>query len=128
MPKPKLNRPTDSELAILRVLWHRGPSSVREVYEALGEQSGYTTVLKFMQIMTEKGLLIRNGSGRNHTYRTKESADKTQRHLIRDLLERAFGGSGKTLMMQALSVTKSSAQDLAEIRTLVEEMERKANQ
>jgi predicted transcriptional regulator len=126
MPKPKLNRPTDSELAILRALWKQGPSSVREVYEALGRESGYTTVLKFMQIMTDKGLLLRSGTARGHIYRPKEAPETTQRHLVRDLLDRAFGGSAKTLVMQALSTTKASAEDLAEIRKLIEQMEKKA--
>lgn len=125
MPKPKLNRPTDAELAILRALWKLGPSSVREVHEEMGQQSGYTTVLKFMQIMTEKGLLIRSGSARGHVYQPKDAPEKTQRHLVRDLLDRAFGGSAKTLVMQALSTTKASPEDLAKIQKLIEEMEKK---
>jgi predicted transcriptional regulator len=125
MPRPKLNRPTDSELAILRALWKRGPSTVRQVFEDLGEKSGYTTILKFMQIMTEKGLLERDEVGRTHVYRPKQSAEKTRRGLIHDLLERGFGGSAKELVLHALSAKPASREELAEIRKLISEMEKK---
>lgn len=125
MPKPSLSRPTDAELAILNVLWHRGPSTVRTVYEELAKSrpTGYTTVLKFMQIMTEKGLLVRDDSQRTHVYRAKKSEADTQRHLIKDLLERAFGGSARKLIMQALSTKKATPEELEEIRRFIDTME-----
>src|SRR5258708_5446957 len=127
MAKLKLKRPTDAEMAILRVLWNRGPSTVREIFEEMGGLGGYTTVLKFLQIMHAKGLVSREEAGRSHIYSAKEPAEKTQKHLTRDLLERVFGGSSKTLVMQALSVKKASPEDLAEIRQLIEKMERSGN-
>ena len=126
MPKRNLPRPTDAELAILRVLWERGPSTVREVQEALHEQrgTGYTTALKLLQIMTEKGLVRRNDSQRTHVYEAAASRDQTQRQLVTDLLERAFGGSAEQLVLQALSAKKSSREELAQIRELLDELER----
>src|SRR5436309_2231930 len=96
-------KPTDSELAILRVLWERGPSTVRQVHDQLNRhrRTGYTTVLKLMQIMTDKGLVMRDETERSHVYRAKTGEQQTQRHLIRDLLNRAFDGSAKKLVMQA---------------------------
>ena len=117
-------RPTDAELAILRVLWQRGPSTVRQVQDELNrtQPTGYTTVLKFLQIMTEKGLVDRDQSQRMHIYRTRIAEDKTQRQLVRDLLDRAFGGSAQKLIMQALSAKKASPKELAEIRALLDEI------
>ena len=126
MPKPELPRPTDAELAILRVLWQRGPSTVRQVLEATGEETGYTTILKFLQIMTEKGLVTRDESARTHVYQASLPETTTQRQLISDLLERAFSGSAAKLVLQALSTKKASAQELKEIRKLLDEMERKS--
>ncbi|WNG29423.1 BlaI/MecI/CopY family transcriptional regulator [Cystobacter fuscus] len=126
MSEPKLPRPTDAELAILQVLWERGPSTVREVHEALNKgdaSTGYTTVLKLMQIMTEKGLVERDESQRAHVYRTRASQQKTQRQLVTDLLNRAFGGSPARLAMQALSTKKASAEELAELRQLLDTLE-----
>ncbi|HEX8537197.1 MAG TPA: BlaI/MecI/CopY family transcriptional regulator [Cystobacter sp.] len=126
MSEPKLPRPTDAELAILQVMWERGPCTVREVHEALnkGEAgTGYTTVLKLMQIMTEKGLVERDESQRAHVYRTRASQQKTQRQLVTDLLNRAFGGSPARLAMQALSTKKASAEELAELRQLLDTLE-----
>lgn len=123
MPKPTLPRPTDAELSILGVLWQRGPSTVRQVQEELGEDTGYTTVLKFMQIMTEKGLVTRDESERTHIYQARLSEEETQRQLISDLLERAFSGSAKKLVMQALSTKRASAAELAEIRKLLDQLE-----
>ena len=123
MPKPILPRPTDSELSLLRVLWQRGPSTVRQVQEELGEDTGYTTVLKFMQIMTEKGLVTRDESDRTHVYQARLSEEETQRQLISDLLERAFSGSAKKLVMQALSTKRASAAELAEIRKMLDQLE-----
>ncbi|PYI82993.1 MAG: transcriptional regulator [Verrucomicrobia bacterium] len=125
MPKPKLPRPTDAELSILRVLWQRGPSTVRQVQEELGADTGYTTVLKFFQIMTEKGLVTRNDSQRTHIYQARLSEEETQRQLVAHLLDRAFRGSAKKLVLQALSAKKASAAELDEIRKLLDEMSTK---
>jgi BlaI family transcriptional regulator, penicillinase repressor len=125
MPRPKLPRPTDAELAILRVLWRLGPSTVRRVQESMGGETGYTTVLKFLQIMTEKGLVRRDESERTHVYEASVPEEQTQRQLVKDLLDKAFNGSAKALVLQALSAKKASATDLAEIRRLLDEMERK---
>jgi BlaI family transcriptional regulator, penicillinase repressor len=116
-------RPTDAELAILRVLWERGPSTVREVHDALSssQETGYTTVLKLLQIMTDKGLVVRDESQRAHVYASSESEQRTQRRLIGDLMDRAFGGSPSKLVMQALSATKASADELTAIRRLLDE-------
>jgi predicted transcriptional regulator len=121
-------RPTDSELAILRVLWERGPSTVREVHDELNraQDSGYTTVLKMLQIMTEKGLVVRDESNRAHVYSSHLSEQKTQRQLLGDLIERAFGGSPAKLVMQALSAKKASAEDLSAIRSVLDQMEEEA--
>ena len=118
-------RPTDAELAILKVLWRRGPSTVREVFETLGESktTGYTTVLKTMQIMSEKGLVVRDESERAHRYEPAAPEDETQRRLVGDLLRRAFDGSAKKLVMQALSAERASAEELEEIRHLLDELE-----
>jgi predicted transcriptional regulator len=120
---PGTPRPTDAELAILRVLWERGPSTVRQVHEALrtGErQTAYTTALKLLQIMTEKGLVRRDETDRTHIYQARLSEEQTQRQLVRDLLERAFGGSSTKLVMQALNAKRATPEELAEIRTLIE--------
>jgi len=114
-------KPTDAELDILAVLWERGPSTVRQVAEALGRENAYTTVLKLMQIMTEKRLVQRRESGRLHIYTPSASRDQMQRHLVRDLLERAFGGSSAQLVMRALSASKASPEELAEIRKLLDQ-------
>ena len=119
-------KPTDAELDILRVLWDRGPSTVRDVHDALGERRGvgYTTVLKLMQIMAEKGLVLRDESSRSHVYRAKERPEATQRRLVRDLLARAFGGSTERLVLQALAAKKATPAEIAEIRRLLDDMER----
>ena len=118
-------RPTDAELSILRVLWERGPSTVREVHDVLSrtQASGYTTILKLMQIMTEKGLVVRDESERAHVYEARHSEQRTQRQIIADLVERAFGGSSAKLVMQALSGRKASAAELSEIRELLDRLE-----
>jgi predicted transcriptional regulator len=123
--KDGLPRPTDAELAILRVLWRTGPATVRQVQEELNtnQSTGYTTVLKFMQIMTEKGLVERDESQRTHVYQATLPEEETQRQLVNDLLERAFGGSAQQLVLQALSVKKASRQELSEIRQLLNEIE-----
>lgn len=118
-------RPTDAELAILSVLWERGPSTVREVHDALSatHDSGYTTVLKLMQIMTDKGLVTRDESQRAHVYSAREGEQKTQRQLLGDLIDRAFGGSPAKLVMQALSASRASTEELHAIRQLLDQME-----
>ena len=120
-------RPTDAELAILNVLWEHGPSTVREVHESLSrtQDSGYTTILKLMQIMTDKGLVVRDESQRAHVYTASASAQKTQRQLLGDLIDRAFGGSPAKLVMQALSTTKASTEELSAIRHMLDQMEGK---
>jgi BlaI family transcriptional regulator, penicillinase repressor len=120
-----LPRPTDAELDILRVLWERGPATVREVQEALDElerrrPAGYTTVLKQLQIMTEKGLVERDESGRAHVYRASLAREATETQLVGDLLDRAFGGSASRLVMRALASTPASEEEIREIRRLLE--------
>ena len=125
MPKPSLPKPTEGELAILRVLWRRGHSTVREVLDDFNQaqETGYTTVLKMMQIMTEKGLLDRDDRDRTHVYKPRIAEEETQRQLLGDLLDRAFNGSAKKLVMQALSSRKASRTELAEIRQLLSDIE-----
>jgi predicted transcriptional regulator len=115
-------RPTDAELAILRVLWERGPSTVRQVHEQLARdrQAAYTTALKLLQIMTEKGLVERDERERTHIYKAKLSEEQTQRQLVRDLLDRAFGGSAGKLVMQALATRRASPDELREIRRVLD--------
>jgi len=118
-------RPTEAELAILRVLWQLGSSSVRDMHRTLNEAkpTGYTTVLKMIQIMTEKGLVERDETVRPQIYRPRYSQEHTQRQLLRDLLQRAFGGSVRTLVMQALSTKKSSPEQLEAIEKLLDGFE-----
>ncbi|MDB6021054.1 MAG: hypothetical protein JWQ04_911, partial [Pedosphaera sp.] len=125
MKKTTLPKPTDSELAILRVLWRLGPATVRAVHDELNrsQETGYTTVLKLLQIMTEKGLVKRDEKERSHIYQPTCSEERVQRQLVGHLLERAFGGSAQKLVLQALAAKKSSPDELAEIRRLLDEME-----
>lgn len=125
MPRRPSSRPTDTELAILRVLWSKGPCTVREVHAQLGgdEAAGYTTVLKLMQIMTEKGLVLRDESSRAHVYEAALSQDHTQRHLVGDLLDRAFSGSTSQLVLQALASRPASHEELEEIRRIIDQVE-----
>jgi predicted transcriptional regulator len=118
--KPLRRKPTDAELGILRVLWTRGPSTVRQIAEVLGREAGYTTVLKLLQIMTEKGLVVRDESARTHIYASAYTEDQTQRQLVTDLLDRAFEGSAAKLVLQALSSTRTSPEELAEIKKLLD--------
>ena len=122
MNRPPAPRPTDAELAILRILWDRGPSTVRQVHEILGRdrQAAYTTALKLLQIMTEKGLVERDERDRTHIYRARLSEETTQRQLVRDLLDRAFGGSSTKLVMQALATKRASAEELRDIRQAID--------
>ena len=118
--KNRPRKPTDGELAILRVLWTRGPSTVRHVTEALERETGYTTVLKLLQIMTEKGLVRRDETARTHVYQAAASEAQTQRTLVSDLLDRAFGGSAAKLVLQALATRKASSEELVEIKRLID--------
>jgi BlaI family transcriptional regulator, penicillinase repressor len=120
-----LPRPTDAELAILRVLWRRGPSTVKDVHEELDRRSptGYTTTLKQLQIMTEKGLVTRDDAQRAHLYTARLAEEQTQSQLVGDLLDRAFAGSASRLVQRALSSRPASAEELAEIRQLLDELE-----
>jgi len=127
MPTSGPPRPTDAELGILRVLWQRGPSTVREVQEALNQDkpTGYTTVLKMLQIMTEKGLVRRNEQQRAHVYEAELAQHQTQRQLVSDLLNRVFDGSASNLLMHALNSKKGTSQEeLAQIRDILDEFER----
>jgi predicted transcriptional regulator len=120
-------RPTDAELSILRIFWQHGPGSVREVLNRYNqerkEEAGYTTILKMLQIMTDKGLVERDDSQRPQIYRTRLSEEQTQRQLISDLLNRAFEGSAKKLVMQALASKEVSEKELTEIEKLLDKME-----
>ena len=115
--------PTDAEIAILSVLWRQGASTVREVHDALGKDSGYTTTLKLMQLMFEKGLVVRNERYRSHLYEARVPKEQTQRQIAGDLLKRAFEGSAKSLVLGALAAQPASDKDLAEIRSLLDELE-----
>jgi len=125
MPQHSVPRPTDSELAILRVLWERGPSTVKQLNRVMGEEKeiGYTTTLKFIQIMTEKGLVVRDESDWPHVYQAAFTEERTQKQLVRDLLQKAFAGSTGKLVLRALSAKKVSAEERAEIQKLLDELE-----
>ncbi len=126
MPKLKLPRPTDGELEILQVLWERGPSTVRDVHDVLSKTKpmGYTTVLKLMQIMAEKGLVRRNEDQRAHVYQARVPRQETQRRMVGEMLDRVFSGSATQLVMQALATKRASADELAQIRQMLDEFER----
>ena len=125
MTTPRNKRPTDAELEILRVLWARGPSTVRDVFRVLAARRdiGYTTALKFMQIMTDKGLLRRDESVRPQVYKVVRSEGHTQRQLLRHLLDRAFSGSPGNLVLQALSAKRTTAEERRQIRELLDQLE-----
>lgn len=120
-------RPTDAELAILRVLWAKGAATVREILDAINEDRipplVYTTVLTFLQIMTDKGLVLRDTQGKTHVYRAAVAAEKTQRHLVKDVLERVFSGSVSQLVMHALGSRKISADEVREIKAMLNEID-----
>lgn len=120
-----LPKPTDAELAILQVLWDRGPATVRQIQDLLHAErgTGYTTTLKLMQIMLEKGLLRRDDTNRSHVYEATVSRRKTQRRIVGELLEQVFDGSARQLVLQALSAKKASPAELAEIRSLIDRLE-----
>jgi BlaI family transcriptional regulator, penicillinase repressor len=121
-------KPTSTELEILRVLWERGPSTVREVHDVLSQSkpTGYTTVLKLLQIMATKGMVIRNEEARAHVYEARQPAESTKRQLVGDLVQRAFAGSASQLMMHALAGNKASREEIDEIRRMLDEYERGA--
>jgi len=121
----KTPRPTDSELEILQVLWANGPSSVRFVYEQISKQRdvGYTTVLKLMQIMAEKGLAGRDTSRRTHIYQARIAEEETQQNLLRRFMDTTFRGSASKLVLQALGNAKTSPEELDEIKALIQRME-----
>lgn len=125
MKKSRLPKPTEAELSILRVLWQRGPSTVREVWAEAdrAQRTGYTTVLKIMQIMAEKGLVKRDETERSHVYEPVLSEAQTLRQVLGHLLERVFSGSAHKLVMHALASKKASRAELAEIRKLLDEIE-----
>jgi predicted transcriptional regulator len=124
----ELPRPTDAELEILTVLWSIGPATVREVHDVISRRrtAQYSTVLKFMQIMAEKGLVRRDEKQRAHIYEAARPREWTQRQLARDLLDRGFSGSAKALLIGALSARKATKQELAELRKLLDEHSREA--
>jgi BlaI family transcriptional regulator, penicillinase repressor len=117
-----LPKPTEGELELLRVLWTTGPATVRELHDALSHERplGYTTVLKLLQIMTEKGLVQRTEAGRAHVYRPTVSQQETQSQLLRDLSQRLFSGSAAQLAMHALAMEPASSDELKEIRKLID--------
>lgn len=125
MTRRRTSRLTDKELAILGILWKQGPSTVRQINEAMNKNvtTGYTTTLKLMQIMIEKGILLRDDSRFKHVYKPALSEERTQKQLLGDLIEKAFSGSAEKLVMRALSAKKISAEELASIRKMLDEFE-----
>ncbi len=124
MSQSPLPRPTDAELEILQILWKHGPSTVRDVRAKISEQRevGYTTVLKLLQIMAEKGLVTRNTADRSHVFKAKLRQEQTQRQLVTDLISRAFGGAADELIMQAIMAKKIRKSELSAIRNLLNAM------
>ena len=120
MPSPHRPLPTAAELDILAVLWRLGPATVREVHEELGKDNGYTTTLKQMQLMTEKGLLTRSERFRSHVYQASVPKEETQQEIVGDLLKRAFSGSARSLVLGALAAQPASPDELAEIRGMLD--------
>ena len=127
MKSKSIPRPTETELEILRVLWRHGPSTVRQVYKVLSRERetevGYSTALKMLQVMTQKGLVERDITERPQIYHARLPQEQTQRQLVNDLLERAFGGSPRQLVMHALSAEETSDEELARIEQLLDEFE-----
>jgi predicted transcriptional regulator len=122
MAPVKALKPTDAELGILNVLWRHGASTVKKVHEVLGEETGYTTTLKLLQNMTEKGLVVRDESQRAHVYQARYSETDTQRQLLTGLLNKAFSGSTSQLVVQALESKRATPKELAEIKRLIERL------
>ena len=127
MNKRNIPKPTDAELSILRVLWDKGPSTVREVCDVLNttKTTRYTTALKFLQILFEKGLVTRDESQKTHIYTAAFSQGETQRQLVEDLLQKAFNGSAEQLVLQAIGTKRASEEDMTEIRNLIRKVEKK---
>ena len=125
MPRPGSTQPTEVELQILRVLWERGPSTVRQVHNALGaaKDTNYSTTVKMLSVMLDKGLVKRDETVRPLLYRPVRSQQTTQRNMLRDLVQRAYGGSAGSLVLQALSTQRATPEELAEIRLLLDELE-----
>lgn len=123
-PSDRTRQPTNAELEILQLLWRHGPSTVRQVHEALGAERhvGYTTVLKLLQIMTDKGLVTRDETARSHVYQAAISEEMTKRRLVSDLLDRAFEGSAMGLVMQALAARPATPEELRRMRALLDQM------
>ena len=121
----KSQKPTTSEIEILSVLWENGPMTVREVHSELAHHRdvGYTTILKLMQIMTEKGLVVRDESKRSHVYRPRQKAETTQKNIVKDLISRVFSGSTEKLVMRALSTKQTTPDQIAQIRKMLDELE-----
>jgi len=119
----ELPLPTDAELDILNALWRLGPATVREVHKALGKDSGYTTTLKQMQLMTDKGLLKRSERFRSHVYEAAEPKEQTQKQIAGDLLKRVFDGSATSMLLGALSAQRASDTELKEIRSMLDQFE-----
>ena len=128
MSRPKRSAtaplPTDAELDILATLWRMGPSTVRDVHESLGKDNSYTTTLKQMQLMTEKGLLIRSERFRSHVYEAGIAKEQTQLQIAGDVLRRAFDGSASSLVLGALNAKPASDEELAEIRQMLDRFEK----
>ncbi|RKY09707.1 MAG: BlaI/MecI/CopY family transcriptional regulator [Planctomycetota bacterium] len=126
MSRTKVNGPTEKELEILKVLWSKGPSTVRQINDEINKQykTGYTTTLKLMQIMLEKGLLLRDDSVFKHIYRPAISAENTENQIVGDMLEKVFSGSAERLVMRALSAKGVTAKELKKIRQLLDKMEK----
>jgi predicted transcriptional regulator len=122
MANIKVLKPTDAELGILNVLWRHGASTVKKVHEVMGEETGYTTTLKLLQNMTEKGLVIRNESQRAHVYQARYAETDTQRQLLTAFLNKAFSGSTSQLVMQALASKRATPEELLEIKKLIEQL------
>ncbi|MBS11438.1 MAG: transcriptional regulator [Gemmatimonadetes bacterium] len=125
MRRPRSAKPTDAELSILKVLWRKGPSTVRVVQEAMSEQrkTGYTTALKLLQIMTDKGLVDRDESTRAHVYRPRSSETETQQQMVGDLIDRVFGGSVAKLVLHSLSSQQARPEDMCQIREMLANLE-----
>lgn len=125
MARPRSSHPTERELKLLQILWTRGPSTVRDIVEILrrNEKTGYTSVLKMLQIMADKGLVVRDDSERSHIYRAAKAETDTQQEIVGDVLERVFRGSAMALVARALSVKPASKQELRKIRTLLDRLE-----
>jgi BlaI family penicillinase repressor len=125
MPRPPSTQPTEVELQILRVLWERGPSTVRQIHNALAQDkdTNYSTTVKMLSVMLDKGLVKRDETARPLVYRAVKSQQTTQRSMLRDLVQRAYGGSTGSLVLQALSSQRATPEELAEIRRLLDELE-----